>query len=106
MTWRTSLSASFGSVEAERTWLREENARLRRLLAEHNIPVPPSEVATQSDAKPIEVLSSEARAERARKRITLFRSLFRGREDVSHNDGRAQTGAQVTHRLPGKTGKR
>jgi len=62
--------------------LREENARLRQLLTEHNIPIPPTEPAMQSWVKPVEVLPLEERQERARKRIALFRSLFRGREDV------------------------
>jgi len=62
--------------------LREENARLRQLLTEHNIPIPPTEPAMQSWVKPVEVLPLVGRQERARKRIALFRSLFRGREDV------------------------
>jgi len=62
--------------------LREENVRLRQLLTEHNIPIPPTEPAMQSWVKPVEVLPLEERQERARKRIALFRSLFRGREDV------------------------
>jgi len=65
-------------TECER--LREENARLRQLLAEHNIPIPATEPASPPAIKP--VLSLEDRKERARKRIALFRSLFRGREDV------------------------
>jgi hypothetical protein len=70
------------STNAECRRLREENARLRQLLTEHNIPVPPTEYAMRPCAKPIGVLSSDERQERARKRIALFRSLFRGREDV------------------------
>jgi hypothetical protein len=70
------------STDAECMRLREENARLRQLLTEHNIPIPPTEPAMQSCVKPVEVLSLEERQERARKRIALFRSLFRGREDV------------------------
>src|SRR5262249_57446805 len=82
MIGKVSQPVPFDGAEAECRRLREENARLRRLLAEHNILVPPSEATMRPAAKPIEVLSSEARAERARKRITLFRSLFRWREDV------------------------
>ena len=70
------------STDAECMRLREENARLRQLLTEHNIPIPPTEPAMQSCVKPVEVVSLEERQERARKRIALFRSLFRGREDV------------------------
>src|SRR6516225_3463772 len=72
----------FESADAECTWLREENARLRQLLTEHNIQIPPAQPASRPSVKAVEVLSSEDRKERARKRITLFQSLFRGREDV------------------------
>jgi len=72
----------FESTDAECMWLREENARLRQLLTKHNISIPAIEPAMQSCVKPVEVLSLEERQERARKRIALFRSLFRGREDV------------------------
>ena len=82
MTWRTSQPVSFESAEAECSRLREENARLRRLLAEHNILIPPSEPPMRPFVKPMEALSLDERQERARKRIALFRSLFRGREDV------------------------
>ena len=82
MIRKTSQSLSFESTEAECARLQEENARLRALLTEHNIPIPSTEPAVQPGAKPIEVLSSSERQERARKRIALFRSLFRGREDV------------------------
>jgi len=73
-------SLPFESSEQESARLREENARLRRLLSTHRIAIPqwpptiPGPAATES----IKV----DREERARKRIALFRSLFRGREDV------------------------
>ena len=76
-----SQPVSFEGTDAECRRLWEENARLRRLLIEHNIPVA-TEPAMRLCAKPIEVLFSDERQERARKRIALFRSLFRGREDV------------------------
>jgi len=72
----------FESADAECTWLREENARLRQLLTEHNIQIPPAQLASRLSVKAVEVLSPEDRKGRARKRITLFQSLFRGREDV------------------------
>jgi superfamily II DNA or RNA helicase len=68
------------SADAECKQLREENARLRQLLAEHNIPMPPKQPANPPPVK--SVLPLEDRKERARKRIALFRSLFRGREDI------------------------
>jgi superfamily II DNA or RNA helicase len=70
----------FESADAECTRLREENARLRQLLAEHTIPIPPTEPASPPAVKP--GLPLEDRKERARKRVALFRGLFRGREDV------------------------
>jgi len=82
MSWRTSQPVSFESAEAECSRLREENARLRRLLAEHNILIPPAEPPMRRFVKPTEASSLDERQERARKRIALFRSLFRGREDI------------------------
>jgi superfamily II DNA or RNA helicase len=70
----------FEFADAECMRLREENARLRQLLAEHYISIPPNQPANPPAVK--SVLPLEDRKERARKRITLFRSLFRGREDI------------------------
>ena len=72
----------FESADAECTRLREENARLRKLLTKQNIQIPPAEPASRSCVKAVEVLSPGDRRERGRKRIALFQSLFRGREDV------------------------
>ncbi len=69
------------SPEQESSRLREENARLRRLLETHGIPIP--QPVTE---KPVPAITETEppvdREERTRKRIALFRSLFRGREDV------------------------
>src|SRR5215472_18094977 len=70
------------SADAECRRLREENARLRQILAKHNISLLPLEPADRSRIRSAEVLSPEDRKERAQKRIALFRRLFRGREDV------------------------
>ena len=83
------------STDAECLRLREENACLRQLLMEHNIPVRPTEPVMRPCTKLIEVSSLEAK--RARKRIALIRSLFRGREDVLLDDGKAQTDERDTH---------
>jgi hypothetical protein len=94
MTENGSGSFSFESPEQENIGLREENARLRRLLAVHAIPIPqptpenPSRTTTVEAGPPLDI------EERARKRIALFRGLFRGREDVyarrwENNDGRS-----------------
>jgi len=81
MIVNSSASLSFDSPEQENERLREENARLRRLLEIHGIPIPQlaPEVPTAA------IANSEPpadRKERARQRIALFRSLFRGRDDV------------------------
>lgn len=71
----------FEPPERENARLREENARLRRLLAVHGIaiPQPAPENPPSTTAEPVPIVDRE---ERARKRLALFRSLFRGREDV------------------------
>jgi hypothetical protein len=82
MTSRSSESVSLEQCDTENRRLREENKQLRRLLAAHGIPVPQS---TMDDAPPPQVpepAPAETKEKRARKRIELFRSLFRGREDV------------------------
>jgi superfamily II DNA or RNA helicase len=81
MTGRTSESVSFEPRDEDNQRLREENARLRRLLAAHGIPVP----TLHEDARAVQTnvgMQAESKEERARKRIALFRTLFRGREDV------------------------
>jgi len=81
MTGRASESVPFESREEDKQRLREENARLRRLLAAHGIPVP----TPHEDVSALQTSSAvlaESKEERARKRIALFRTLFRGREDV------------------------
>ena len=70
------------SVLAESTRLREENARLRRLLAEHGIPIPPAASSNEAPSRAQEKLSKPTLTDKASQRIALFRSLFRGREDV------------------------
>ena len=93
MSENGSASLPFEPPEQENIRLREENARLRRLLAVHSIPIPqlasknPPAITT---AEPARLVDKE---DRGRKRIALFRSLFRGREDVyarrwENDDGR------------------
>jgi superfamily II DNA or RNA helicase len=82
MASRSSESISFEQRDEENLRLREENARLRRVLAAHGIPVPQF---VPDDGRRVQSITSAAmenKEERARKRIALFRSLFRGREDV------------------------
>jgi hypothetical protein len=82
MTENGSESLPFEPPEQENIRLREENARLRRLLAVHSIPIPQLAPETRPPTKTVETAPPVDKEERARKRIALFRSLFRGREDV------------------------
>lgn len=81
MTENGSDSLPFEPPEQENIRLREENARLRRLLAVHSIPIPQLP-AENPPTKTVESVPRVDKEERARQRIALFRSLFRGREDV------------------------
>jgi len=82
MTENGSESLPFEPPEQENVRLREENARLRRLLAVHGIPIPQPAPENSPPAKTVGTAQPVDKDERARKRIALFRSLFRGREDV------------------------
>jgi len=93
MTENGSESLPFEPPEQENIRLREENARLRRLLAAHSIPIPQLAPEKVPPAKTVEPAPPVDKEERARRRIALFRSLFRGREDVyarrwENDDGR------------------
>jgi hypothetical protein len=84
-----TLSEQLARVTAECERLREENARLSSLLSEHTGPAtsppveplaPPSAV---SETVPVRSSESSARADLSvPEKVALFRSLFRGREDV------------------------
>ena len=69
---------------AEVRRLREENARLQGLLIEHGIRIP--ETAISTGGTPRAVISAPDNRNpgvgKAEQRIALFRSLFRGRDDV------------------------
>lgn len=72
------------SALAEFGRLQEENTRLRRLLSEHGISpsLPPGSAAPVEAAKPENDKSAVNQASDPEAKIALFRSLFRGREDV------------------------
>ena len=80
MTENGSDSLSFEPPEQENIRLREENARLRRLLAAHSISIPQIAPLSPPPAKAAVAAEQIDKEERARKRIALFRSLFCGRE--------------------------
>ena len=85
-----------GASRAEVQRLREENLRLQRLLSAHGIQIPDTKISA-SDSLPISNSATEAwtpGVNTAEERIALFRSLFRGREDVfairwQNDDGRS-----------------
>jgi hypothetical protein len=70
------------SPDDENRRLKEENDRLRRALIAHGIPVPTEVPASPASPKLLVALPPESKEDRARNRIALFRSLFRGRDDV------------------------
>jgi superfamily II DNA or RNA helicase len=75
-------SLPFDSPEQENVRLKNENRRLRRLLEVHGIAIPQLAAPEKAPVGLESLENSLDREERARKRIALFRSLFRGREDV------------------------
>ena len=82
------------SALEESALLREENSRLRRLLAEHGIPIPTAASNNEAPSPAGELLGERTVPDKAVQRLALFRSLFRGREDVyavrwEKPDGRA-----------------
>ena len=75
----TLPSSEMSGEEVQR--LQEENLRLRSLLITHGIPIP--QVANPTGPLPrISGSESNPKVGTAEQRITLFRSLFRGRDDV------------------------
>lgn len=66
---------SSNDIQNELARLREENARLKELLRKHGIAYEASISSIVPTQKPIPQLSLE-------EKVALFRSLFRGREDV------------------------
>ena len=94
MTENGSGLLPFEPPEQENIWLREEKARLLRLLAVHGIPIPQLAPENPPPTKTAETAPPVDKEERARKRIAIFRGLFRGREDVharrwENDDGRS-----------------
>jgi len=82
MSGNGSGSLPFEPPEQEHIRLLDENGRLRRLLTVHGIPIPQLAPEKPPPTKTVETAPPVDKDERARKRIALFRSLFRGREDV------------------------
>ena len=91
MSENDSESLPFEPPEQENIRLREENARLRRLLAAHSISIPQLAPEKPPPTKAVEPAPPVDKEERARRRIALFRSLFRGKRVSTHGDGRTMT---------------
>jgi len=66
MTENGTDSLPFEPSEQENIRLREENARLRRLLAVHSIPIPQLAPENPPPTKPVEMALPVDREERAR----------------------------------------
>ena len=74
--------------------LREENTRLRYLLQERGIQIPPVQSTTGIPVTTNALPSARIPVLKAEQRIALFRSFFRGRDDVyavrwENTDGRS-----------------
>lgn len=69
------MGQNVNDIQRELAQLREENARLKGLLRKHGIGYEASTSPIVSVQKPMPQLSLE-------EKVTLFRRLFRGREDV------------------------
>lgn len=83
ITPKDQLSDPLHSALAESDRLQEENARLRRLLLEHNIPVAVRPVAAAVSLPEKDGgCDTKSVTNQIKDRVALFRSLFRGREDV------------------------
>ena len=83
MDERDPQIARLKSALAESRRLRDENARLRRLLAEHGIPISSTSLDNKASVPTGAPLGDRTTVSgKAEQRIALFRSLFRGREDV------------------------
>jgi hypothetical protein len=82
VTENGSESLPFEPPEQESVRLREENARLRRLLVVHSIPIPQLAAENRPSNRTVETVPPVDKEDRAKGRIALFRTLFRGREGV------------------------
>ena len=95
MPYERDLRAKLERALAEGEKLREEVGGLKALLAQHVIPLPelkPSEpISTRSLPAPSEIAQLGTPPDNLAK-IALFRSLFRGREDVYAERWRAKDG--------------
>jgi len=89
------LTAKLEAANAEGQQLRDEVQQLKAILAKHSIPLPESKICEPAGTRylpaPSEVAQIGTIADNAQK-IALFRSLFRGREDIYAERWRTKDG--------------
>ncbi len=88
MTENGSESLPFEPPEQENIRLRDENARLRRLLSVHSIPIPQLAPENPPPAETVETAAPLDKEERARKRIGYFEASFAEERMSTRGDGR------------------
>src|SRR5258708_8540599 len=77
------LQKELQSAQVECDRLREENNRLRKVLTEHGIPIPAAQTQWPTLVQNVgAAIDAVSHASDSKAKIALFRSLFRGREDV------------------------
>jgi hypothetical protein len=100
-----SQPVSFESADAECRWLREENARLRQLLTEHNIRIPPAELRASLASRlskycPLRIGKNEPARE-----SRYFGASSAGERTSTRDDGKARMAARDIHRRSRRTGR-
>jgi hypothetical protein len=89
------LQAELEAALSESQHLRDEVKQLREILIRHSIPLPESEDKTSNRAfylpRPSEIAQLSGPSDKESK-VVLFRSLFRGREDVYAERWRMKNG--------------
>jgi hypothetical protein len=90
------LRAKLEAAIAQGQHLRDEVQQLKAILARHSIPLPEPKIRERAGTRylpaPSEVAQIATIADNAAK-IALFRSLFRGREDIYSERWRTEDGA-------------
>jgi hypothetical protein len=90
------LRARLESALAEGQRLREEARQLKALLAQHSIPLPEGRALESPSERclpaPLDISQVGTLSDNPAK-VALFRSLFRGREDVYAERWRMKDGA-------------
>jgi hypothetical protein len=91
-----SESLPFDHPEQENVRLREENARLRRLLAAHGLPIPRLTPENRIPAKSVEPLSPVDKEERAKKGLLCFGACFEEGKTFTPGGGKTRMADTAT----------